>query len=148
VGGAIVSMIEKVCMPLIRGQDVKSVMTSNGLKRSHDDFVLQLTGVEKIVLTPPTAANPTVCSMQVSYEAGGTKSIVDVLTAWAASQDPPVPVLGSAYSNTPGVTGWSWALDTGQIQEGLVFNAQRTTDGKAIGRGYDVGTVLFSRRGP
>jgi hypothetical protein len=56
-------------------------------------------------------------------------------------------VLASASTPAPGVTSWSWALDTGQMQEGLVFSARRTADGKPIGKSFDVATVLFSRSG-
>ena len=148
IGPYVTGLLEKACLPLIKGQDAKAVAQAAGLKRSHDDWLLQLPGVQKIVLTGPTQANPTVCSMSVNYDVDQTKPLVDTLTAWAASQTPPVPPLGAGYSNTPGLTGWSWALDDGQIQEGLVFNAQRTADGKPIGKAYDVGTVLFSRKGP
>ena len=146
IGPYVISVIEKACIPLIKGQDVKSVVQAAGLKRSHDDLVLPLAGVEKIVVSPPSGANPTVCSLELSYEVDQTKALADALGAWAASQDPPIPVLAAA-SSAPGSTSWSWALDTGQLQEGLVLNARRTADGKPLGRNYDVADVLYSRRG-
>jgi hypothetical protein len=147
IGTAVTGLIEKACLPLIKGQDVKTVAQAAGLKRSRDDLVLQLPGVERIILSPPTTQNPTVCSMEVSYEAGQTKPLVDVLTAWAASQDPPIPVLATASTTASGETSWSWALDTGQMQEGLVFNARRSAEGKSNGKNFELGTVLFSRSG-
>jgi hypothetical protein len=147
-GATVISMIEKACMPLIKGQDAKSVIQAAGLKRSRDDgLVLQGAGVERIVLSPPTSVNPTVCSMELSYQVDQTKAIADALTAWAANQSPAIPVLAAGATTSPGVTGWSWGYDDGTHSEGLVFNARRTPDGKPLGRGADVGTVLFSRRG-
>jgi hypothetical protein len=148
IGPYVTGLLEKACMPMIKGQDPKVVAKAAGLKRSGDDWALQLPGVQKIVLSGPTAANPTVCSMSVNYDLGQTNALVDTLTAWAAAQTPPLPPRSVAYTGAPGMTGWSWSLDDGTIQEGLVFNAQRLSDGKPAGKNYDVGTVLFSRRGP
>lgn len=147
VGPYVTSTIEKVCLPLIRGQDIKSVVQAAGLRKSHDDWVLQLQGVEKITVSPPTQANPSVCTLTVNYEVDQTGALVGALTAWAAAQMPPLPPLDTAYHPNPQVTSWSWALDTGQSHEGLVLNAQKTADGKPIGRNSDVGVVLFSFRG-
>jgi hypothetical protein len=145
-GASVIGVIEKACLPMIRGQDPKAVATGAGFKRSRDDYVLQLAGVERITLSPPTTANPTVCTLSVSYQLDQTKALADSLGAWAGAQSPPLAPLGSAYSSSPGMTGWSWTLDDGKTQEGLVFNAQRSADGKPLGKGSDVGTVLFSYR--
>jgi hypothetical protein len=147
MGGYVTGLIEKACIPLIKGQDVKAVIKDAGLKRTEDALLLQLPGVQKVLLTPPSPANPTVCSMELTYDVGQTQALADALTAWAAAQNPPIPVLAAASSSSPGVTGWSWALDNGQLQEGLVFNARRSPDGKPLGHNADVGSVLFSRHG-
>jgi hypothetical protein len=148
IAPTVINLIEKACLPMIKRQDPKAVATSLGMKRSHDDWVLLLPGVQKVTLTPPTGANPTVCILQLNYELDGAKALVDALSAWSAAQTPPLVMLGNAFSNTPGTTGWSWSVEADQMQEGLVFNAQRTADNKPLGRGYDVGTVLFSYKGP
>ncbi len=144
VGASVIQVIEKACTPLIHGQTIKSVAAAVGLKRSHDDWILPLSGVEQITLSPPTVANPTVCTLNVSYEVDQTKPLVDALTGWAAAQTPPLAAQDAGYQLSPGVMSWSWASDTPQTHEALVFNAQRTPDGKPLGRNADVGVVLFS----
>jgi hypothetical protein len=146
MGGYVTGLIEKACIPLIKGQDAKAVAAAAGLKRTRTDLVMQLTGSQRITLSPPAGANPHVCTLSLQYQVDGTKDIVDTLTAWAAAQNPPLPPLSTGYSPAPGLTGWSWSLDTGQMQEGLVFTAQRTADGKPMGKDFDSGTVLFSYR--
>jgi len=145
---AVISMIDKACTPLIRGQSIKSVADANGLKHARDDdWVLPLQGVERITLTPPTYANPHVCTLTVNLEIDQSKPIVDALNGWAAAQTPSMAPLSTAYQSSPGVTSWSWAGDTQQVHEGLVFSAQKQPDGKPVGHGYDVATVLFSLTG-
>ena len=147
VAAYVISTIEKACLPLTQGKDIKVVAKEVGLRKSRDVYVLPLTGVERIILAPPTTANPGVCILTINHAIDGSRPIVDALTNWAASQNPPIPPLGTGYQASPGVLGWSWVVEAGQMQEGVVFTAQKTPDGRPIGKGYDVSTVLFSRRG-
>jgi hypothetical protein len=149
VGASVVQVIEKACLPLIHGQTIKSVAAAAGLKRSRDAWILPLPGgVEQVMLSPPTTANPNVCTMNVSYAVDQTKTLVDALSGWAAAQTPPLAPQDAGYQLSPGVTSWSWTSDTTEAHEALVFNAQRSPDGKPLGRNADIGTVLFSWRGP
>ena len=149
VGGSVAQVIEQACLPLIHGQNIKSVAAALGLKRSRDQWMLPLPGVAQVLLSPPTTANPNVCTLNVSYEVDQTKALVDSLSGWAAAQTPPLAPQDAGYQLSPGVTSWSWTSDTAQAHEALVFNAQRDADGKPLGRNADVGTILFSwRPGP
>jgi len=141
-----VQAIDKVCLPLIHGAKLKDVVQANGLRRFHDDWQLQGQGVERIVIIVPNVANPNVCQMTLNYETDQTAGVVGVLGNWAASQTPPLVVLSIGYPAGPGVTGWTWELDDGAHHVGLVFDHQQTPDGKPLGRGFDVGTVLFSSK--
>jgi hypothetical protein len=144
VGGSVIQVIEKACLPLIHGENIKAVSAAAGLKRSHDQWMLPLQGVEQVTLAPPTLANPHVCSLNLSYEVDGTKALVDALSGWAAAQNPPLAAQDAGYQLSPGVTSWTWTSDTTGAHEALVFNAQRSPDGKPLGRNADVGVVLFS----
>jgi hypothetical protein len=144
---SVISMLEKACIPLIKGQDPKAVATANGLRRSRDDLVLQLPGVQRITLAPPTMANPTVCTLTVNYDVDQSKPLVDALGNWGSIQTPPMAPLGSGFQSGPGMTGWSWSGDSAQTHTGLVLTVQKTPDGKPVGKGYDVATVLFSLTG-
>jgi hypothetical protein len=144
---SVISLVEKACIPLVKGQDPKAVAAANGLKRSHDQLVLQLQGVQRILIDPPTQANPTVCTLTINHDVDQAQPIVDALSAWASSQTPRLTPLGVAFENSPGVKGWSWSADEGQLHEGLVLSVQKTPDGKPVGRGYDVSTLLFSLSG-
>ncbi len=143
----LLAAIDKVCLPLIQGQKIKDVAQANGLRRSRDDWALQGPGVERVIITIPSVANPTVCSMSVNYEVGQTDGVVAVLNNWATAHNPPLAVLSAGYAANPGVTGWSWELDTPAQHVGLVFNAQKGADGKPVGKTFEVGTLLFSARG-
>ncbi len=141
----LISLIDKACTPLVGGQDIKTVAAANGLKKSRDTWNLVLPGVQHFALSPPTLANPHVCSISLTYDVDQTKPLVDALFVWAVQQTPSLPPLSSAYQSGPGVTSWSWALDTDQGQEGLVFTAHKTPDGKPLAKNADMATVLFSK---
>jgi len=86
---------------------IKDVAQANGLHRFHDDWLLQGPGVERVIITPPTLANPTVCQMTLNYEIGQTDGVVGVLANWSAAQNPPLQPLSVAYAAGPNVTGWN-----------------------------------------
>jgi hypothetical protein len=140
-------MLEKVCLPVIHGQAVKEVAQANGLRHYRDNWLLQGPGIERIIITMPTVANPNVCQATLNYEIGQTAGVAGVLGNWAASQTPPLQVLSSNYAAGPGVTGWTWEAGDGTRHEGLVFDHQQTPEGKPLGKDFDVGTVLFSAKG-
>jgi len=144
---AVVSLVEKACVPLTKGGDIKAVVAANGLKHSRDDWVLTLPGVQRIVLTAPTFANPHVCRLTINLDVDQSMPIIDALNGWAAAQATPLIPLDRAYSSAPGVSNWSWSADTVQSHVGMVFSAQKTPDGHPVGRGYDVATLLFSQTG-
>ena len=129
---------------MIKGQKIKDVAQAAGLRRFRDDWLLQGPGVERVIITAPTIANPTVCQMILNYEVGQTDGVVGVLSGWAAAQNPPLQALSVAYSAGPSVTGWTWEMDNGQQHTGLVFDWQKSADGKALGRTFEVATILFS----
>ena len=146
IGPFLIQAIEKVCLPLIQGQKIKDVVQANGLRHFREDWLLQGPGVERLIITPPSVANPTICQLTINYELDQTPGVVGVLANWAGSQTPPLQVLSSGYAVGPGVTGWSWDVDSGGGHQGLVFDRQTTPDGKPLGRTFEVGTMLFSSK--
>ncbi len=139
----LVTAIDKVCDPLIHGQKLKDVSQATGLRRFRDSYALQGPGVERVIINPPSVANPTVCQMTINYEVGQTPGVVAALSNWAASQNPPMQVLSAGYAAGAGVTGWTWEYDSGAVHQGLVFDYQ-SADGKPMGRTFEVGTLLYS----
>jgi hypothetical protein len=131
---------------MIRGQNEAQVAAANGLRKTKTGWLLPLDGVQQIMLTPPTIANPTVCTLTVNHDIDQAKPIVDALGNWAASQYPALTPNQTAYASGPGATGWSWYYDSSTFHKGVVFTAQKRPDGKPIGKNYDVSTVLFMLR--
>ncbi len=146
IGPYLIQTIEKICLPLIHGDKLKDVVQANGLRHFHDDWLLQGPGVERVIITPPSIANPTVCQMTLNYELDQTAGIVALLGNWSAAQNPPMQVLAAGSAVGPGVTGWTWERDDPSGHQGLVFDRQTSPDGKPLGRTFEVGTMLFSSK--
>ena len=144
IGPYLIQAIDKICLPLIHGQKIKDVAQANGLRHYRDDWLLQGPGVERVIIAPPSIANPTVCQMTINYELDQTPGVVGVLGNWSGSQTPAMQVLAAASAVGPGVTGWTWESNDASGHQGLVFDHQTSADGKPLGRTFEVGTVLFS----
>jgi hypothetical protein len=143
----VISTIEKVCIPLIHKEKVKQVAKDNGLKRTRDGLVLQLQGVDKVTVSPPTKANPTVCTLTLEYQIDTGEGIVAALNGWAAAQTPPLEPRDVGYQATPAIKSWSWTGGTPPAREAMVFNIRKTPDGRPLDKDHDVATVLFSLSG-
>jgi hypothetical protein len=143
----VLSTLDKVCTPLIHKAKIKEVAQANGLKHSHGAWVLQLQGVDQITVSPPTQANPTVCTLDLHYQIDQTPGLVAALNAWAAAQNPPLQPGDVGYQATAALKSWTWTGGTVAAREAVVFNARRTPDGRPIGKDYDAGTILFNLTG-
>ena len=138
-------MLNNVCLPAVTGGDEKTIARAQALRKGRDgSYLLKLEGVQAIVFSP-SPANPSLCSLTINLDIGQQQPLIDALAGWAAARPAPLTPVDQAYQ-TAGFTSWSWTSDTSAGHQGLVFNLERTADGRPIGKGYDVATVLYSNR--
>jgi hypothetical protein len=143
----ILSTLQKVCVPLIHKEKVKQVAAANGFRLRRNELELRLPGVDKITVSPPSVANPTVCTLSLEYQIDQTPGLVAALSAWAAAQSPPLQPGDVGYQATPAIKSWTWTGGVAPMREAVVFNARKTPDGRPVGKDHDEGTILFSLSG-
>ena len=118
-------------------------------KNRNGELVLALGGPKRIVVTPPNAGDPTVCTLTVLYDIGGDGPIYSALNNWAvAHPNPYVPARvreTSQVGDETHVTS-TWSAVEADGAEGLVFIQARTADGKPLTFRADQATILFSIR--
>lgn len=144
---AALSTVERVCLPLIRGQTLKAVAATAGLKRDHDDWILPIAGRKRVVIDPPGDSNKTVCSAKLTYGVDGGAPIVDVMNRWAQAQTPPLQkVKDGEDSKGPlrlrKTTSWFGMVSGGSL--GLVLSEEKDLQGRPAAGDYDEATLLVS----
>jgi hypothetical protein len=146
----IVTLLDKFCVPAIKGTPIGKLTGPVGLRKNRDDeLVLPLGLGKKITVTPPDSSNPTVCTLTVLYDVGGDAPIYSALSDWAQAHSTPFAQTRTKESSQVGgethvISAWEGMEADGD--EGLVFIQARTVDGKPLTHRADQATILFSIR--
>ncbi|MEO6341091.1 MAG: hypothetical protein ABIO39_13700 [Caulobacteraceae bacterium] len=144
---AALSTVERVCLPLLRGQTLKAVAAIAGLKQDHGEWTLPIAGRKRVVIDPPGGPNKTVCSAKLTYSLDGGPQIVDVLSRWAQAQAPALQMVKD-HEDSKGplrlrkTTSWFGMASGGSL--GLVLSEEKDLQGRPAAGDYDEATLLVS----
>jgi hypothetical protein len=146
----VLDILDRVCAPLVRGANLKSTASTVGMRINGDgDMILGQDGGRRIIVTPPSVANPNNCTMTVRYVAGEDAAILEGLQAWTDRRDPRLaPDKTAAQSPENGgvsVTS-TWLGYAGGKAEGVVFILHNKADGTPQGGHIGEAQVLYSYR--
>ena len=142
---ALQTALERVCMPLIAGEDPDRVAKTAGLRERDGQWALGIDGGKQILVLPPSVANPNVCSLTVTYDVDGGKPLLELMNAWALANRLEVRRVREP-SEGPLRDRWtsSWEGEADGRSTALVFSEEKTKDGRPVGRDLDQATVLLS----
>jgi hypothetical protein len=146
----VLDMLDRVCAPLVRGANVKTTAQTVGLRINGDgDMILGQDGGRRMIIQPPTTANPNNCTITVRYVAGEEAAIRDGLDAWSERRDPALAPDKVAVQNPEdgGVSVTStWLGYANNKVEGVVFILHNKADGTPQGGRIGEAQVLYSYR--
>jgi hypothetical protein len=139
---AIQTGLEQVCLPALR-QHSEALPKAAGLRRDDGGAYLPIANGEKLHLAPPTAVNPTVCMMTLSYPVGRRKGVLTLLDAWAAAHHLTAVKVDKATEG-PANERWTstWEGDAPAGRLAIAFTASHPLSGDAAGQSQ--ATVLVS----
>jgi hypothetical protein len=146
----VLDMLDRVCAPLVRGANVKTTASTVGLRVNGDGYmILGQDNGRRMIIQPPTTANPNNCTMTVRYVAGEETAIAQGLDAWSQRRDPPLAPDKVAVQ-TPEDGGVSvvstWLGYANGKAEGIVFILHNKTDGAPQGGHIGEAQLLYSYR--
>lgn len=141
--------LERVCLPLLKGQALERVAGSSGLKSDDQGWYLVLPRAERLSLLPPGGANPTVCSFTVTFPVDHPQPILTLLNVWAEDHGLTARRKGQP-STGPAEQRWTWSWE-GNGPSGstaIVFDTEKTLQGRPVSGELDRATVLVSQTRP
>jgi hypothetical protein len=101
-GAVIVSVLEKVCVPMVRGGKIEDLAKAAGMRlnRRDETWVMALGGdrAYTIAVSPP-GSNKDVCRAEVHYALGQDAPIVSAINIWAFLHQPEL-ILQANYVST------------------------------------------------
>lgn len=144
---ATVSILQKVCLPLLQGGDLKKIGPAAGLQDRDGQWVLPIENRTRIELDPPDIANPHVCMATITYRPGANAVISAAVNAWTKSQTPPlqpVKIQQTSTSSTYLYTTSLWTARTPTGNESIVLSGKKTLLGQPILGDLGQTTLLVS----
>lgn len=151
-GAVILSVLETICEPAVRGQSLDDIAKAKGMKRNRRDgsWTMPLGGDKNYTVTVlPQGSNKDVCMAEVHYAIGQEAPIVDALNIWSFLHQPQL-ILQANYVNVDpdGIkrVRKSWEHFTTNSSIGVNFSTMRKPDDTPLARGYDTGMLFYQER--
>lgn len=154
-GAEAISILEKICVPAVRGQEIDDLAKANGFKKNRRDMTWSRRlgdGKDKNyeAVVYPQGSNQTVCIVDFHYPMGQDEEVTKALNIWSFVHQPPLDPTAN-YTQPVDPDGLkrvrrSWEYLTANQSMGLNFSTVRNPDGSQINKNYDLGTMQYQER--
>lgn len=154
-GAEAISILEKICVPAVRGEQIDALAKANGFKlnRREQTWSRRLgDGKDKNyeAVVYPQGSNQTVCIVDFHYAMGQDPEVTKALNVWAFVHTPPLDPTAN-YTQPVDPDGLkrvrrSWEYLTANQSIGLNFSTVRNPDDTQVNKNYDTGTMQYQER--
>ena len=151
-GAVVISVLEKICVPSVRGQSLDMLAKSAGLKNNKREgtWTLPLGGDKAyVVIVQAQGSNKDVCQAEVRFALGQEAPIVSALNIWSFLHQPEL-VLQANYVavDADGVkrVRKSWENLETHSSIAVNFTTERKADGSPLNNRYDSGKLYYQER--
>lgn len=151
-GAVMLSVLEKVCIPAVRGQGVDAVAPSLGMKRNRRDgsWSMPLGGDRNYTVTVLSqGSNKDVCQAEVHYAQGQDEPIVNALNIWSFLHDPELTLQANYVNVDPdGIkrVRKSWEHYDDKSSTAVNFSVLTKPDDSPLNARYATGMMFYQER--
>jgi len=151
-GAVILNIIEKVCVPLVRGGKLEVLAKANGFKLNRRDgtWIIPLGGDKNYTVTMfPVGINKDVCRGEVHYAIGEEKPIVSALNVWSFLHQPELILQANYVSvNADGVkrVQKSWEHLDATSSTAVNFTTATKPDDTPLNPKFATGEIYYQER--
>lgn len=152
-GAALLSVLDNVCKPAVRGQKLDDLAKANGFKQNRRDqtWMKPLGGNKayQIVLFPQ-GSNKDSCFGEVRFAHGQDAPLTQALNVWSFVQQPPLDPTAN-YTQPQDPDGLkrvrrSWEHVASNQSIGVNISVVRKPDDTPVNRAYDLATFQYQER--
>jgi hypothetical protein len=148
-----IQILERVCVPLVKGQKMADIGKSLGFRMNRrDETWSRQFGPDKgfTVVVQPQFSNKTLCTAELRYPMGQDVEIAKALNVWAFVHQPPLDPTAN-YTQPQDPDGLkrvrrSWEYLTATESIGLNFSTVRRPDDSPLNAKWDTGVVSYQER--
>jgi hypothetical protein len=149
----IVNVLEKVCVPMVRGAPLDQLAPQlPGMKKNRRDgtWTMPLGGDKAYTLTVlPQGVNKDVCLAEVRFAVGQDAAIAKAVNIWAFLHKPELILQANYVATDPdGVkrVRKSWEHLESASSTAVNFTTWRKPDDSPLNRNYDTGQLYYQER--
>lgn len=152
-GAVLISVIQNVCVPAVRGQNLGDLAKAQGFKQNRRDqtWAKPLGGHKAYqVVLYPQGSNQDVCFGEIRFAHGQEEPIVSALNIWSFVQQPPLDPTAN-YTQPVDPDGLkrvrrSWEHVSSNQSIGLNISTVRKPDDTPVNKAYDLATFQYQER--
>lgn len=150
-GAAVISVIDKLCVPLVRGGNFDQLAAAAGGKKNRRDgsYTIIMGAKPYSITVAYPGSNANVCSLTLNYALGQERPIITGLNIWAFLHDPELKLQRNDFvvgaDSVKRIT-LSWEYFTDKTSTGLVFVQLKKPDDSPLNAKFDQATLLYSER--
>jgi hypothetical protein len=155
-GASLISLLEKVCVPLVRGGNLDDIAKANaaalGLKKNRRDNTWTMPlGPNKDynVTLSPSGVNKDVCRGEVHYALNEDKPIVSAINIWSFLHQPELILQANYVSvNADGIkrVQKSWEHLDATSSQAVNFTTWTKPDDSSLNAKYSTGEIFYQER--
>jgi hypothetical protein len=156
-GAVILSVIEKICVPLVRGGNLDDIAKANsaalGLKKNRRDntwtMPLDPANKDTSITIQPTGSNKDVCRAEVHYALNDDKPIVGAINIWSFLHQPELMLQANYVAVDPdGVkrVRKSWEHFDAANSTAVNFSTWTKPDDSSLNAKYSTGELFYQER--
>lgn len=146
---AVQTAIERVCLPVLGGQSMKTAAATANVKQNDSGWWLSAGGAQGVAILPPDSVNPHVCALTVTYQRGQGALLYGLLETWSADHGlKAVKTKVSRQGQAHGHVTSSWEGQTPKGAMALVLNVETGLNGAPASGGEGQAAVLVSLTPP
>jgi hypothetical protein len=151
-GAAVLSVLEQICVPAVRGQALDQLARSAGFKNNKRDGTwTKPLGADRAytITLLSQGANKDVCQAEIHFAVGQEAPIVSALNVWSFLHQPEL-ILQANYVavDADGVqrVRKSWENLEAHSSTAVNFTTERKPDGSPLNPRYDLGKLYYQER--
>jgi len=151
-GAAILNVLEKICVPSVRGGNMEQLAKANGFKQNRREgtWVAPLGGEKAYsIILQPSGNNRDACIAEIRYAIGQEAPIVSALNIWSFLHQPELILQANYVAVDPdGVkrVRKSWEDLSPNSSTAVNFSTERKPDDTPLNARYDTGKLFYQER--
>jgi hypothetical protein len=152
-GAQLISLVEKFCVPLVRGGNFDQLAKANGMRNNRRDgtWSIQLgtTNKDYSVTFSAPGVNKDVCRGEVHYAVGQDKPIVEAINIWSFLHQPELILQANYVAVDPdGVkrVRKSWEALSSTASTAINFSTWTKPDDSSLNPKFSTGEIFYQER--